>query len=160
MCMKNLNTVITTCVDVNKFENGTQNLMGIFDTIEAVVTDDIVSLENLCVVINSVVIFNDDDLKDELKLNKDYEFLVRLTHISSADSIDLGKFDLTLQESQLTKWCKKFYEFKHIIKIPSIVLPNGAGNYAIKLLVREEGAPKWTVQSLAKILIKSPSQSC
>lgn len=154
MCMKNLNSVITVCAEINNFENGTQNLIGLFDTIVANKENGSCSLENLCVVINSVVIFNNDDLKDEMKLDTDYEFLVRLTYVSTGESVDLGKFNLNLHKSQLTTWCKDFYEFKYTIKIPYVFLPNGVGSYALKLLVREENAPKWTVQSISKIVVK------
>ena len=104
--------------------------------------------------VNSVVIFNNDALKDEMKMDTDYEFLVRLTHVSTGESVDLGKLNLNLHKSQLTTWCKDFYEFKYIIKIPYVFLPNGVGSYALKLLVREETAPKWTVQTISKIVVK------
>lgn len=153
MCMKNLNAIITTCTDVNNYDNGTQNLIGIFDSISPIKRDGSYCIENLYVVVNFTIIYSHDETKDEFKLNHNYDFMVRLTHVESGCAIDLSKFDLNLHESQLTTWCKDFYEFKHTIKIPYIYLPKGIGNYALKLLVKEEQSPTWTVQSIAKIVV-------
>ena len=108
------------------------------------------------VVIDASIIFGDSDGEDCIKLNQEYEYMVRLTHVESGLGIPLYTFKLAIPKDELRTWCKNFYELKRVIKLPRIYLPKGLGNYALKLLVRpvELGSDAgWTTQTIHSLVI-------
>ena len=156
MCMKNVNATIFTCVETQGYTKGVQSLIGLYDSIiPKRQEEDKFYLENLNVVLDFNIIFSKDESKNEFVLGKSYDFKVRLTHVDSGCGVDLHKFTLSLNEDDLTKWCRDFYESTHTIQVPYIFLPKGLGRYALKLLVKEkdDADRDWTVQTIKKLII-------
>ncbi len=154
--MKNVNANFFTCVGFQQYADGVPSFIGIYDSIVPKVQGDKYYIENFNVVLELSLIFSNDPEKDELKLDKEYEFKIWLSHVDSGYGITISDFPLCLTSDNLTKWCKNFYEATHRVHIPSIFLPKGMGNYALKLFIREKQEGKelpWIVQTIKKIVV-------
>ncbi len=156
MCMKNMNATMLMCLSVKNQNGGIDSFEHIFDSIIPGREENQYFIDGMNVVIDASIIFGDSDGEDCIKLNQEYEYMVRLTHVESGLGIPLYTFKLAIPKDELRTWCKNFYELKRVIKLPRIYLPKGLGNYALKLLVRpvELGSDAgWTTQTIHSLVI-------
>lgn len=157
MCMKNVNATISFCSSIETQDNAVNSLIGIYDSVVPIREDSIYYLDNFNVVLNCCIIFSDNfsDKDDCIQLGKNYEFMLRLTHVESGLGISLYKSDLIIEQEDLRTWCKNFYEFKRFLKFPKIEIPKGLGNYAVKLLIRKKETEEspWTNQTIHSLVI-------
>lgn len=157
MCMKNVNATILICSDIERINEKTNSLIGIYDSVVPVKEDNLYYLDNFNILLNGCIIF-DEKFKDEpdcLQLGKEYEFMIWLTHVESGLGISLYQFSLELEKHELKTWCKDFYEFKRFLKFSKLEIPKGLGNYAIKVFIREknkEDSP-WNSQVIHSLII-------
>lgn len=164
MCMKNINANFFVSRNVQTFENGIQSYGGVFNGIVPEKDEHgNVFVNDINIVLRCIIMFNKDEKNDiieedgSINLDKEYEFMTRLTFVRSGLSVILDRFQLQLNKEKLTNWCKAFYEFNRIVKVPHLVLPEGQGDYAIKLFVREKSndpnAP-WVTQTLSSLSVR------
>ena len=163
MCMKNVNATFLLTTNISALNNGVRSLGAIFDGIIPQVDDNGYYLSEFNVALNCVIMYNINSETNEvisdntmLELDKDYEFMVRLTHIESGKGTTLDLFSLRITRQDLRTWCKAFYEFKRFIRVPHLSIPKGLGNYAVKLLIREKTGDQsaaWTTQTLTGLVI-------
>ncbi len=157
MCMKNVNSTILFCSNIDTIEENVNSLIGIYDSVVPVRENNSYYLDNFNLTLNCCIIFDDsfDNNPDCLHLDEKYEFMIWLAHIQSGLGIPLHKFDLIIEKENLRTWCKDFYEFKRFLKIPKIEIPKGLGNYAIKLFIRKKGNDEtpWNTQTIHSLII-------
>ena len=163
MCMKNVNAMFLLTTGVETLENGIRSVGAIFNGIVPKAEEGAYYLPDFSVVLNCAIIYNMNSASKEIigedydfKLDKKYEFMIRLTHIESGAGIALDTFDLELTKKDLKTWCKAFYEFKRFVKVPHLVVPKGLGNYAVKLLIREKTDDReapWVTQTLSSLVV-------
>jgi len=158
MCMKNVNATMFMCSNIGINEGTVDSFNGIFDSIIPVREENGYYIENMNIVLNSTIIFDSrfDETENCFKLGEKYEFSIRLTHVESGLGISLYNFDLCLVEDDLKTWCKSFYEYKRILKIPRLFIPKGLGNYALKLLIRpktEDNKAGWHTQTIHSLIV-------
>lgn len=157
MCMKNINSTMLFCSDIENNEGNINSLIGVYDTTVPIRENNTYYLDNLNIVLNCCIIFDEKfvEKKDCFQLDEEYEFVIRLTHIASGVGIPLYKFDLIVKQENLTTWCKDFYEFKRFLKFSRIEIPKGLGSYAVKLLVRKKNEEEivWNNQVIHSLVI-------
>lgn len=159
MCMKNVNATMFMCSSIKTINGKVDSFEGIFDSVIPTREENQYFLDGLNIVIVTSIIFSSVDSTDCMMLDKEYEFMVRLTHVESGLGIPLHTFTLKLKQEDLRTWCKNFYELKRAIKFPRIAIPKGLGNYALKLLIRPAGIEEegWTTQAIHGLVI---GESC
>lgn len=158
MCMKNVNATMFMCSSFDTTNNNVESLNGLFDSVVPLKDVDSYYLESFNIVLNGTIIFDQryEDSDDYFKLNQPYEFMIRLTHVDSGLGVPLFEFEVNLSQKDLRTWCKSFYEFKKILRIPRICIPKGLGNYALKLLVRPKSTENnigWNTQTIHSLLV-------
>lgn len=156
--MANVNATALLCENVGTIDGKVVSLNGLFDSFVPVEENGKYYIENMCVVLNSSIIFDDKFENDinSIQLSQEYEWRIRLTHIESGLGVTLDSFNLTIENEDLRTWCKNFCELKRIIRIPHLHLPKGLGNYAIKLLIGskdENDELRWTTQTIHSLIV-------
>ena len=158
MCMKNVNATMFMCSNIGINEGTVDSFNGIFDSIIPTKEENIYYIENMNIVLNSTIIFDSrfEEAENCFELEKKYELSIRLTHVESGLGISLYNFELCLTEDDLKTWCKSFYEYKRILKIPRLCIPKGLGNYALKLLIRaktDDDKAGWHTQTIHSLTV-------
>lgn len=158
MCMKNVNATILMCSSVELSDPANISFLGVFDSVIPSKEDNTFYIDNLNVILNSTIIFDErfEAQEDYFRFGTPYEFMVRLTHVQSGEGVPLRTFELTVEEEQLKTWCKSFYEFKRVIRLQHLALPKGLGDYALKLLIRpksDDPDAGWNTQTLHSLLV-------
>ncbi len=158
MCMKNVNATMLMCSSVELNNPSNISFLGVFDSVIPNKEDNTFYLDNLNVVLNSTIIFDDrfENQSDYFRLGQSYEFMIRLTHVQSGQGVPLNTFEFSVDSKQLRTWCKQFYEFKRVVRIHHFPLPKGLGDYALKLLIRPKTSDPtagWTTQTIHSLSI-------
>lgn len=154
MCMKNMNATMFISSAISTDGNRATSLIGLYDSVVPIKTQEEYYIDNLNIALNSSIIFDDKFNDDDcIILNCEYECMVRLTHVESGLGVSLNEFELKITENDVRKWCKKFYEFKRFIILPRINLPKGLGSYAVKLLIRKKGDDSWRTQTIHSLIV-------
>ena len=163
MSIKNVNATFLLITNVKALENGCLSLDGIFNKVIPQTDSSGYYLSGFYILLNCVIMYDisgkiNKNTTDNmmLELGKDYEFLIRLTHIDSSKGATLDLFSLKLTKQDLRTQRKAFYEFKRFIRVPHLPIPKGLGNYAVKLLIREKTGDQsaaWITQTLTELVI-------
>lgn len=156
MCMKNVNATMFMCSDTKSVNGQIVSFGRVFDCVLPGYEGGEYYMDGMNVVIAMSVVFGDADTDDCVILNREYEYMVVLSHPESGTGLELYRFSLNIQQSDLTAWGKSFYELMKVIQLPRIYLPKGLGNYALKLLVRPAGVGDgagWTTQTVHSLVV-------
>lgn len=157
MCMMNLNATLLFCSSIETNDEDLNSLIGIYDSIIPVRDNDFYYLDNLNVVLNGCVIFDEkfNQRDDCIQLEKEYEIMVWFTHVESGLGIQIYKSDLCIHPEDLRTWCKDFYEFKRFLRFRRFEIPKGLGNYAMKIFIRDKSKQNspWNHQSIHSLVI-------
>ena len=158
MCLKNVNATMLMFSAAELSNPANVSFSGMFDSVIPTKEDNSFYLEDLNIVLNSTIIFDNRfaSQADCLQMNQPYEFAIRLTHVVSGKGVTLSKFDLTVKQENLKTWCKPFYELKRIVKIHHLPLPLGLGDYALKLMIRpktDDPDAGWNTQTIHSLLV-------
>ncbi len=146
------------CSSLGIRDNEVVSFDGIFDSVIPIKEDNRYFVENLNIILNATIIFDEryGSSNDYFKLHQNYEFMIWMTHVDSARGVSLLNFEKKVERSDLRTWCKDFYEFKKILRIPRICIPKGLGKYAIKLLIRpvtEANTTGWHTQTIHSLMV-------
>lgn len=157
MCIKNVNSTILFCSDIENNDGNVNSLIGVYDSVVPIRENNSYYLDNFNIVLNCCIIF-DEKFKgqdDCIQLGVEYEFMIWLAHVESGLGIPLYKSNLLVEKDNLRTWCKNFYEFKRFLKFSKLELPKGLGNYAVKLLIRKKSDAEspWNNQTIHSLII-------
>lgn len=159
--MKNMNSTIILSVFINEIKrdgNKIVSLEGVFDQISPNKINGKYYIKNMALFLTTSIVLDDncknkDDLIDR---NKIYECAIKMTHQATQKAIIIDEFELKINENDITKSDKDIYEFGRITKLSDFYLPEGLGDYSLKLLIREKTDDKkapWNVQVVHTITI-------
>ena len=87
------------------------------------------------------------------------DFKIRITKINKDPakrlSLDLDDFSIDLNNEVLQQSCYEFYNQTQVVQVNDLFLQGGAGQYVIKVLVKESDSDKWIVQSMSMLTMIS-----
>lgn len=159
MCMRNVNTNAWFCKRV--IFNAENEVSG-YDGVLSGIVGDYNSSGELCLNMSIVVgIFAMETSKVgdlDFEFGEEYEICLRLTHIPSDCSQDVGTLIIPADHTGLYRNSKKTLELNQVFVLKDYVLRIGPGDYQLKILVRKktENAPtNWIVQSIHSLKVYS-----
>ncbi len=148
MCMKNLNV---NAITFNKVSNDTFPLLP-FDRITARNEGDTAFVDDFNVLICTNIVLSvksDENPIECMVKDNTYDFLIRLTHLKTNRAVDISKYSLTLNDATIHTVCRPIYEGRKIISYSKLEIPNGSGQYAIKVYVKNrQETDKWYLQTI------------
>lgn len=157
MCMKNVNATMFMCSEIRTDENQINSLIGIYDGVTLFKNDGEYRINKLNIALNCSIIFDKQFENSEncVQLGTAYEFMILLTHVESGQSVTLHKFTMVIDNENLKLGGKNFFEFKRFLMCPPIELPQGTGEYALKLLIKKSNEDIWNTQTIQSLTVNS-----
>lgn len=153
MCMKNIN--INTLA-FNKL-SGDMSSIRPFNSIVAEETPEGLLIRdfNVLILVSAIISTKEVDAHKCILKNNEYNVLIRLTHMRTNYGMDLESYTLTFDDNSIHEVCKPIFESKRVINAPNLLLPKGAGHYAIKVFIKHKDDEMWFVQSIQRIVVDS-----
>lgn len=146
MCLNRLNATVLLC---DRIENGNA-LIGVFDHVEPIYGSDGRPRISFSMLINLVAVFPKSGIVESNSVQKNtvYEVLVRLNYVKNGTGIIIDNFDFSTEHTK--SMCRDIVEMKRIIDINDLILPNGTGEYGIKIFIKKKGEDTdiWSLQTV------------
>lgn len=98
--------------------------------------------------------------ENPLETKKEIDVIIRFTkcakEIDDRKCVDLDSFKIKLNSSSVKKACFPFFNYTRITAIKDLELPEGIGDYVIKVLVKYAGEDesKYSIQSMYSLSVK------
>lgn len=137
-----------------KLHNKT-NFLGVFDTID--VFDKVRPVHSngkpyisfWIMIILSGLFSKSDTINDsDFQRGHTYDVLIRLNHVLSRQGIDVARFSFSTNDMKNDYMCKKY-----IFEMSDLELPCGAGNYSVRVFIKEHEDTTWFLQNEQHFLV-------
>lgn len=143
--MNRLNITTLLCDRVSD-----NNIIGVFDSIEPKYNNGRVEL-SMSMLINIIAVFpkkdsRNDDKNKSIQKNTEYEVLIRLNYVQNGLGVDIDHFTFITSPSK--RMCRDIFEMRRIIDIRNLELPNGIGDYGIKIFIKKKTDEVWSLQTI------------
>ena len=162
MCMRNVNAVVTLFASVRTNDEYISFSVP-FDTIKCIIKNNTPYISDFFIVANmNLMGTTKPECKDSNVVEncKELQCLIRLTKIAKDPnerlSWDIEKFSIDTSDKKyrFDDACVPTVNFRKIVEVQDIELTeNYRGDYALKLLVRNNEEDSWQVQSITRLTV-------
>ena len=134
----------------NKYDLlGAFNVIDVFDKVRPVHPNGIPYIDFCIMIILSGLFSKSDTITDsDFQRGHTYDVLIRLNHVLSRQGIDVARFSFSTND------IKNDYMYEHyIFKISDMELPCGAGDYSVRIFIKEHEDTTWFLQNEQHFLV-------
>ena len=164
MSMKYINATAACFKSVSINNNKIVSYNAPFNQIHAVTENDTPVIDSFSIVTQIDFLGTDSSLQkadNPLEMRTTEDFIIRLTKCDPDEANRLGRdldsFSIDLAEmyekERVDRACLDFLSYTRITNVKKLDLPKGAGEYVIKILIKDAEDEDYSIQSIMKLTV-------